>query len=80
MDPPENNGNHGSSVFRWHGKACVKAQIATKHPLCQRKTGDGLEKDLANLWSGKKITKKARAGRGQETIWEIPDGIKNLSK
>jgi len=42
-----------------------------KRPLCQRKTGDGLEKDLANLWSGKKITKKAHAGRGLETIWEM---------
>gem|GEM_PF-1331736 len=52
-------------------KACGKAQIATKRPLCQRKTGDGLEKDLANLWSRKKITKKAHAGRGLETIWEM---------
>jgi hypothetical protein len=26
--------------------------------LCQRKAEDGLEKGLANLWGGKKITKK----------------------
>src|ERR1035438_3504253 len=29
-------------------------------------------KDFANLWKGKRITKKAHAGRGQETKWEIP--------
>jgi hypothetical protein len=32
---------------------------------------NGLEKGLANLWSRKKITKKAHAGRGQETKWEM---------
>src|SRR5208282_5709160 len=62
----------GRGVFRWHGKVCGKAQLATNRPLCQRKTGYRLEKDLANLWSRKKITKKAHAGRGLETIWEIP--------
>jgi len=41
-------------------------------PLCRRKTGGGLEKGLANLWSRKSITKKACAGRGQETKWDIP--------
>src|SRR5208283_3116159 len=30
------------------------------------------KKRLATLWSRKKITKKAHAGRGPETIWEIP--------
>jgi hypothetical protein len=30
-----------------------------------------LDKDLANLWSRKKITKKAHAGRGLEIIWEM---------
>jgi hypothetical protein len=39
---------------------------------CQRKTAVGLMKRLANLWSRKRITKKAYASRGQETIWEIP--------
>jgi hypothetical protein len=47
--------------------------------LCQRKTGDGLEKDLANLWSRKRIMKKAHAGRGQETIWEIPVNLNRPS-
>jgi hypothetical protein len=55
---------------RWT-KACEKAQMSTKRALCPRKTEGGLEKDLANLWSRKKITKKAHAGRGQETKWEI---------
>ena len=59
------------------GKACEKAQIAAKRPLCQRKTGGGLEKGLATLWRGKRITKKAYAGRGQTTKWEI---LVNLRK
>jgi hypothetical protein len=33
------------------------------------------EEGLATLWRGKRITKKAHAGRGQETKWEIPDTI-----
>jgi hypothetical protein len=40
--------------------------------LCQRKTGGELKKRLADPWSGKRITKKAHVGRGQETKWEIP--------
>jgi hypothetical protein len=46
--------------------------MATKRPLCLRKTEGGPEKGLVNLWSRKKIAKKAHAGRGQETKWEIP--------
>ncbi|MGO8926831.1 MAG: hypothetical protein ACLQU3_08075 [Limisphaerales bacterium] len=45
----------------------------SEHPLCQRKTEGGLETWLANLWSRKKIKKKAHAGRGQETKWEMSD-------
>jgi hypothetical protein len=45
--------------------------MSTKRSFYQRKTEGGLEKGLANLWSGRKITKKARAVRGQETKWEI---------
>jgi hypothetical protein len=30
-------------------------------------------KRLANLWSRKKITAKAQADGGQESIWEIPN-------
>ena len=45
--------------------------MSSKHSLCQRKTVGGLKNGLANLWSRKKITKKAQDGHGQETIWEI---------
>jgi hypothetical protein len=38
---------------------------------CQRKIEGGPKKGLANLWSGKKIRKKAHAGRGPETKWEM---------
>jgi hypothetical protein len=68
----ENNDKHRRCVFRWHGKVCEKAQLATNRHLCQRKTEGGLEKVLANLWSRQKIAKKLYASRGQETIWEIP--------
>ena len=33
-------------------------------------------KRLANRWNRKRFTKKAYAGRGQETKWEIPVKIK----
>jgi len=45
--------------------------MSTKSSLCQRKTEGGPGKGLANLWSRKRITKKACAGRGQETKWEM---------
>jgi len=37
----ENDGNHGRGVFKWHGKVCGKAQLATNRSLCQRKTEFG---------------------------------------
>jgi hypothetical protein len=37
--------------------------------------GKKIEKTLANLSSRKKITKKAHAGRGPESKWEIPVSI-----
>jgi hypothetical protein len=49
------------------------AQKGIGTPLCQRKTEGGLRTWLANLWSRKKIKKKAHAGRGQETEWEMSD-------
>src|SRR5208282_97490 len=76
MESHENKGNHGGGVFAWGGKACGKAQMSTQRPLCQRKTHEGLENGLANLWSRQKIskiTKKAYAGRGHDSKWEIPD-------
>ncbi|MGD0413327.1 MAG: hypothetical protein ABSC18_16670 [Verrucomicrobiota bacterium] len=39
-------------------------------PLCQRKTEGGLEKRVANFLNGRKITKKAHAGRAHESKWE----------
>jgi hypothetical protein len=47
--------------------------MSTNRSLCQRKTDGGLEKRFANLWRRNKVRKKARAGRGQEIKWEIPD-------
>src|ERR1700677_2970984 len=72
MDSHENNRNHGGGVFRWHGKACGKAQKPTKRSLCRRKTLGGPQNRLANPWRRQKTTKKPHAGRGQETIWENP--------
>ena len=71
-DSHENNGNHGRGVFRWHGKACGKAQMSTNCSLCQRKTEGGREKGLANLWRRKKIRKTPHVDRGQTIKWEIP--------
>ena len=52
-------------------KRAWEPKNASKHPVFQRKAEDGLEKRLANLWRGKNITKKAHAGRGQESKWEM---------
>ncbi len=49
-----------------------KGTTGDKLSPCRRKTDGGREKELAHLWKEKKITKKARAGRGQEIKWEIP--------
>jgi hypothetical protein len=46
-------------------------QNSIETPLCKRKIDGEPEKMLANLWSRRKITKKAHAGRGQEIEWEI---------
>jgi hypothetical protein len=44
-------------------------------PFASEKPMADWKKVLAILWSRKRITKKAHAGRGQETIWEIPIDI-----
>jgi hypothetical protein len=41
-------------------------------PFAREKPWADWKKNLQGLWSRKKITKKAHAGRGQETQWEIP--------
>jgi hypothetical protein len=48
---------------------------STKHPLFQRITGADWKKVLANQWNRKRITKKAHADRGPETIWEMSDYV-----
>jgi hypothetical protein len=40
-------------------------------PCAREKSRADWKKGLANLWSSKKITKKAHAGRKQETKWEM---------
>jgi hypothetical protein len=47
------------------------SQKGIETALCQRITGTDWKKVLANGWNRKKITKKAHAGRGQETTWEM---------
>jgi hypothetical protein len=57
-------GEKGHWIKKWHRNTL----------LCHKETENGLEKGLANLWSRmkmSKITKKAHAGHGQETIWEM---------
>jgi hypothetical protein len=61
----------GKGVFASGRNSAWKPQKASEYPLCQRKTGNGLEISLANQYRGWKITKKAQAGRGQDTKWEI---------
>jgi hypothetical protein len=40
---------------------------------CQKINGTDWKKGLANRWNSKRITKKAHAGRGLETKWEMSD-------
>jgi hypothetical protein len=54
------------SLVGWCAADC------SPEPLVEQVENPGLEKRIANLWRRKKITKKARAGRGQESKWEIP--------
>jgi hypothetical protein len=67
-----NTGNHGGGVFSSGRKWALGAQKGIETALCQRITGTDWKKVLANRWNRKRIAKKAHAGRGQETIWEIP--------
>jgi hypothetical protein len=55
-------GEKGHWSQKWHRNT----------PYAGEKPRGGLEKGFANLLQGKKITKKAHAGRGHETKWEIP--------
>jgi hypothetical protein len=68
-----NTGNHGGGVFSSGRKWALGAKSGIETALCQRITGTDWKKVIANRWNRKRIAKKAHAGRGLETIWEIPD-------
>ena len=56
----------------WTGRAGRGRQNVDMQPLIDPATRADWKKVLANLWNRKRIPKKARAGRGQESKWEIP--------
>jgi hypothetical protein len=66
------NGEHGGGVFASGRKWALGAKSSIETALCQRITGTDWKKVLANRWNRKRITNKTHAGRGLETIWEIP--------
>jgi hypothetical protein len=58
-------------VSSYPGEKCLGSQKRHRNtPSAREETMGGLEKGFANLWRSKRITKKARAGRGQESKWE----------
>src|SRR5208283_5761924 len=63
---------HGRGVFASGRKWALGAKSGIETAQCQRISGTGWKKVLANRWNRRRITKKAHAGRGLETIWEIP--------
>jgi hypothetical protein len=69
-------GNHGGGVFSSGRKWALEAKKGIETALCQKTTETDWKKVLVNQWNRKKITKKAHAGRGLETIWGIPIKIK----
>jgi hypothetical protein len=66
-----NTGNHGGGVFSSGRKWALGAKSGIETALCRRITGTDWKKVFANRWNRKRITKKAHAGRGLETIWEM---------
>jgi hypothetical protein len=58
MELQENTGNHGRGVFAWGVKACGNVQIAAKRPLCQRKTGVRMKKNLRSIGTERKSRKR----------------------
>ena len=71
QDSHENNDKHGRGVFASGRKWVLGAKSGIETVLCQRITGTDWKKVLANLWRRKRIMKKARTGRGLETILEM---------
>jgi hypothetical protein len=63
---------HGRGGFASERKWALGAKSGIETALCQRITGTDWKRVLENRRKRKKITKKAHAGRGLKTIWEIP--------
>jgi hypothetical protein len=74
METTETTGAVSSHGVKKRVKRVDRRESKWGTPFAREKQS-GLErgpnKRLANLWSRKKITKKAQAGRGHETEWEI---------
>jgi hypothetical protein len=66
MSTPEITENV-SSLFTHGVKGVWKGANGIEIALCQKITGTNWKKTLANLWNGRKITKKVHAGRGQKS-------------
>jgi hypothetical protein len=66
----ENNAR--KRCLRIREKMGVGSQKWHRNSPVPENNRNGLEKVLANRRNRKIITKKAHAGRGLETIWEIP--------
>jgi hypothetical protein len=66
-----NTGNQGGGVFSSWRKWALGAKSGIETALCQKTTETDWKKVLATRCNRKRITKKAHAGRGQETIWEM---------
>jgi 2,5-diketo-D-gluconate reductase A len=49
----------------------MRAKKSTETPPVPEKNRGRTKKSFANLWSRQRITKKAHAGHGLETIWEM---------
>jgi hypothetical protein len=63
----------GAGVGRggWGGKPSKGVHEVRGLMLMARENQERTENGLANLWSTKKLTKKAHAGHGPETKWEM---------
>lgn len=56
-------------------KPGFEAKKTSNHPVPEEKRGDW-ENSFANSLSRKRIMRKAQAGHGPGTVWEIPDHMR----